>query len=286
MLILLADSGSTKTEWGLLVPGQPLTRVRTDGLNPYFQTDAQLEQTVRAQLLPRLPPSVADHSIAVFFYGAGCTNPDINGRVEAVIRATLPSAGYVAVASDMLGAARSVAGRLPGIVCILGTGANACFYDGQQITSPSYSLGFWLGDEGSGANLGKRLVTTFLHGLLPEPLHAQFAHHYQLDRLTVLDHAYHQPFPNRYFAQFAPFLHQHQWHPFVAALIQTAFTDFVRLYLRRLPEAVSTPVHVVGSVAYHFKPLLEQVLHQHRLMPGQIVQAPMEGLVSYHGKNE
>lgn len=280
--LLIADSGSTKTEWGLLLPGQPLVSVRTDGLNPYFQTETQLEQTLQAQLLPQLPLSINDQSIAIFFYGTGCTDANTNSRVEAALRAALPSAGYVTVASDMLGAARSVAGRSPGIVCILGTGANACFYDGQQIVSPSYSLGFWLGDEGSGANLGKRLVTAFLHGLLPEPLYTHLADRYPLDRLTVLDHAYNQPFPNRYFAQFAPFLHQHRQHPYVEALVQTAFTDFARLYLLRLPEATTTPVHVVGSVAYYFQPLLEQVLLQHQVQPGQIVQAPMRGLVAYH----
>jgi glucosamine kinase len=192
-ITLLADSGATKTEWCLLRPGHSPTRYRTDGLSPYFQTEAQLTDTLRTQLLPQLPPNVPTQPLSVAFYGTGCTGPDPNSRVEAAIRAVLPQAQAVAVASDMLGAARGVAGNVPGIVCILGTGANACYYDGAQITSPSYALGFWLGDEGSGGNLGKRLVTTYLHGLLPEPIQTAFATRYPLDRLAVLDNAYNKP---------------------------------------------------------------------------------------------
>jgi glucosamine kinase len=278
-ITLLADSGATKAEWCLLVPGQEPARYRTDGLSPYFQTEAQLTNTLRTQLLPQLPPDVPTQPLDVAFYGTGCTGPEPNSRVEAAIRAVLPQVGSVAVASDMLGAARAVAGNVPGIVCILGTGANACQYDGAVLTSPSYSLGFWLGDEGSGGNLGKRLVTTYLHGLLPPPLHAAFAARYSLDRLTVLDNAYNKPYPSRYFASFAPFLSEHATHPFVRDLIANAFTDFVQLYVRRLPNHNTLPVHFVGSVAYHFQPLLLEVLSQQQLILGTVMQAPMEGLV-------
>lgn len=281
-LILLADSGSTKTEWCLCRPGQPPVSYRTDGLNPYFLTQAQLQQTIQEQLVPQLPDLPATQILDVFFYGAGCSGPEPNGRIEAAIRGTLPAARYVSVASDMLGAARSVAGHSPGIVGILGTGANVCYFNGDQIVSPAYSLGFWLGDEGSGGNLGKRLVTAFLHGLLPDDLQADFTTQYALDRLQVLDHAYKQPNPNRYFASFAPFLGQHQQHPFVRDLIVGAFTDFVRLYVRRIPNHATTPIHVVGSVAYHFQSLLTEVLLEQRLIPGKIVLAPMPGLVAYH----
>ncbi|MEZ0608660.1 N-acetylglucosamine kinase [Fibrella sp. WM1] len=284
-ILLLADSGSTKTEWCLCQPGCPPISYHTDGLNPYFLTQEQLQQTIQTQLLPKLPALPASQPLSVFFYGAGCSGPEPNQRIEAAILGTLPATHSVSIASDMLGAARSVAGHSPGIVGILGTGSNVCYFNGDQIVSPAYSLGFWLGDEGSGGNLGKRLITAYLHGLLPDDIRSDFTERYSLDRLQVLDHAYNKPNPNRYFASFAPFLSQHQQHPFVQQLVVGAFTDFVQLYVRRMPNYDNTPIHVVGSVAYYFQSLLKAVLSEQGLIPGRIVQAPMPGLIDYHQAN-
>lgn len=277
---LIADSGSTKTAWRLIRPDQPVIVIHTDGLNPYFQDESQLQQTLQAQLLPQLPPLTTP--ISVYFYSTGCTGPDSNGRISRAIQATLPSATTIDVASDMLGAARGAARHEPGIVCILGTGSNACFFDGHQVTTPSYSLGFWLGDEGGGGNLGKRLVTAFLHGKLPPDLHRAFAEQYGLDRLTVLDNAYNQPYPNRYFAKFTPFLSAHYRVTFVQDLVVTAFTDFLQLYVYRLPNYKQYPIHFVGSVAYYFADCLRDLLTSHQLQPGRFVQAPIDGLMAYH----
>ena len=281
---LIADSGSTKTEWRLVRPGQPTLAIRTDGLNPYFQDETQLQQTLTVQLVPHLPPDLP--ATSVYFYGAGCTSPDPNERMAGAIRASLPSTllagSALQVASDMLGAARAAAGDQPGIVCILGTGSNACFFDGTQIVTPSYALGFWLGDEGGGGNLGKRLVTAFLHGQLPPDLHAAFAARYNLDRLAVLDRAYNQPSPNRYFAGFAPFLSEHRAVPFVQELVRGAFADFLALYVTRLPGHTQHPIHFVGSVAAHFADWLGDLVLQNGLHLGRFVSAPIDGLVAYH----
>ena len=279
---LLADSGSTKTEWRLVRPDQPIIAIHTDGLNPYFQDEDQLRQTLQTQLLTQLPP--LPHPVSVYFYGTGCTGPESNGRIARAIQKTIPYTATIDVASDMLGAARAVAGREPGIVCILGTGSNACFFDGYQITTPSYSLGFWLGDEGSGGNLGKRLVTAFLHGKLPPDLHRIFSDQYGLDRLTVLDHAYNQPYPNRYFARFAPFLYEHQQVEFIRELVLSAFTDFLQLYICRLPDYHKHPIHFIGSVAYYFADWLRELLVKEHLQPGRFIQVPIEGLVAFHAK--
>lgn len=277
---LIADSGSTKTEWRLVRPGQPTAVIRTDGLNPYFQDEDQLRQTLQAQLIPELPTLTGP--LAVYFYGTGCTGPDSNGRVQRAIQTVLPTATTIDVASDMLGAARGAAGREAGIVCILGTGANTCFFDGQQITTPSYALGFWLGDEGSGGNLGKRLVTAFLHGKLPPDLHTAFASQYGLDRLTVLDHAYNKPYPNRYFAHFVPFLSENRHLPFVRELVCAAFSDFLALYVTRLPDFNQHPIHFVGSVAYYFADWLRELLAEKHLQVGRFTQVPIDGLLAYH----
>ena len=277
---LIADSGSTKTEWRLVCAGRPALAIRTDGLNPYFQDEAQLRQTIQTQLQPNLPDSLP--TVSVYFYGAGCTGPDTNGRVVGAIRSVFPQAGAVSVASDMLGAARAAAGHTAGIVCILGTGANACFFNGTQLTTPSYALGFWLGDEGSGGNLGKRLVTAFLHGKLPANLHTAFADQYGLDRLTALDHAYNKPYPNRYFAGFAPFLSEHRQSDFVQNLVRTAFGEFLELYVSRMPGCDRHPIHFVGSVAWHFADWLRDLLHQKQWQPGQFIPVPIDGLLTYH----
>ncbi len=277
---LIADSGSTKTAWRLVRPNQPTIAIATDGLNPYFQDESQLQQTIQAQLLPNLPPLKTP--VSVYFYGTGCTGPDSNGRVSRAIEATLPDIATIDVASDMLGAARATAGRQPGIVCILGTGSNACFFDGQQITTPSYSLGFWLGDEGSGGNLGKRLVTAFLHNKLPADLHTAFATQYRLDRLTVLDHAYNRPYPNRYFASFTPFLSANRQVEFVRELVRSSFADFLQLYVHRLPQHDQYPIHFVGSVAYHFADWLQELVAQKHAQSSYFLQAPIDGLVAFH----
>ncbi|MEZ0543082.1 N-acetylglucosamine kinase [Fibrella arboris] len=277
---LIADSGSTKTAWRLVQPNQPVISIQTDGLNPYFQDEGQLRSTLQAQLLPQLP--VLTTPVTVYFYGTGCTGPDSNNRITRAIQTTLQPAATIHVASDMLGAARSAAHTQPGIVCILGTGSNTCFFDGQQITTPSYSLGFWLGDEGSGGNLGKRLVTAFLHGHLPDELHKDFASQYGLDRLTVLDHAYNKPYPNRYFARFAPFLSAHRHTNFVRDLVRSAFTDFLQLYVHRMPDYAQYPIHFVGSIGYHFADWLTDLLTEQHLQAGRFVQAPIDGLLAYH----
>lgn len=280
MSILIADSGSTKTEWRLIQANQPAVAIRTDGLNPYFQDESQLRQTLQTQLLPQLPALTTPTEI--YFYGTGCTGPATNDRISRAIQASLPGDLTVNIASDMLGAARGGAGHEPGIICILGTGSNACFFDGHQITTPSYSLGFWLGDEGSGGNLGKRFVTAFLHGQLPANLHEAFTRQYGLDRLSVLDHAYNQPYPNRYFALFAPFLSENRQTAFIQQLVRSAFTEFIQLYVCRLPDYKRYPIHFVGSVAFHFADWLRELLLENDLQPGRFEQGPIKGLITYH----
>ncbi len=283
MTQLIADSGSTKTEWRLVENEQVNANVRTIGFNPYYADTTTIVAGLRQQLLPHLM-QVPD---AVYFYGSGCTGPAANQIVADAIQIVYPGARSVDVASDMLGAARAAVGRATigraaGVVCILGTGSNAALYDGTTITSPSRSLGFWLGDEGSGAYLGRTLVVQFLHGLLPADLAQGFRQRFAIDRLTVLDHAYQQPFPNRYFSQFTPFLSAHSEHPFVDALVHDAFMAFLQLYVLPYPEARQMPVHFVGSVAQYFESQLRRAVQHCELQTGRIVPAPIDELVRYH----
>ncbi len=279
-MILLADSGSTKTDWRLIRPDGSQQQLLTDGINPYYETAPAIAAILAEQLRPHLPNDAVD---SVYFYGSGCTGPGPNELVKTALKTSLLVSGTISVASDLLGAARATCGHNPGVVAILGTGSNISAYDGRDLTSPGLSLGFWLGDEGSGGHLGKTLVRAFLLDQLPPELSTAFAtDHPQVNRLTVLDRAYRQPFPNRYFASFAPFLARHLAHPFVQVLVQDSFRQFVLCYALRLPETRTSPLHCVGSVAEHFAPILHQTLLEAGCQPGQIVSAPADGLVRYH----
>ncbi|GAB3564649.1 ATPase [Spirosoma luteolum] len=278
-MILIADSGSTKTDWrGTRADGTPFV-CHTDGFNPYYQTTDQMRAALQSQLLPALPDEAVT---AVYFYGAGCSGPAVNNLVADAVRSVLPNLQTVSVESDMLGAARAAAGHRPGIVCILGTGANACCYDGAQISRGILSLGFWLGDEGSGGYLGKTLVRDAFQNRLPADLATVFQERYQLDRPTLLDNAYKKPFPNRYFAAFTPFLTEHLAHPYVQALVRGAFQTFLTTYIQPFPESATWPVHFVGSIAHYFEPLLVDAVEQMGLTMGCVVKAPASRLLEYH----
>lgn len=277
-MILIADSGSTKTEWRTIADGQ-IGQAKTAGFNPYYQDSATIAAQLREHLLPAVTGSIEE----VYYYGAGCNSAESCGVVEAALREVFPTIRTAEIGSDMLGAARALCNREPGIACILGTGANACLYDGRDIARPAMTLGFWLGDEGSGGYLGKTLVTRFLHGELPEDLMEKFRKRYpDVDRLTVLDRAYKQPFPNRYFASFSKFLFDNRSNPVAYGIVQDAFALFLDKYVRKFPESTSLPVHFVGSVAFYYSDILRRIAADKGLVVKHILENPIAGLTLYH----
>ena len=235
-MILLADSGSTKTDWLLLNDnGQQVTRFASVRLQSFLPKSSRC----LGRLAYRSSSNINGRVQEVYFYGAGCADEISSRPVRDALATTFPNTA-IAVHSDLLAAARGLCGREAGIACILGTGSNNCLYDGEKIVNNIGSLGFWLGDEGSGGYLGKRLVVHYLHGELPAKLHEAFRDAYpDVTRLSVLDRAYKQPFPNRYFATFALFLSQHLAHPFIKNLVQDAFRVFLDIYVVRHPSSGS-----------------------------------------------
>lgn len=276
--MLLADSGSTKTDW--LLVGPELISFQSAGFNPFYQTYEAILEGLQVGVAPQVQ---GEEVSEIFFYGAGCADPVSSRPIRDALAATFPDAATIDVQSDLLAAARALCGREAGIACILGTGSNNAQYDGQTIQNNIGSLGFWLGDEGSGAYLGKQLVSQYLHKVLPDELRLDFQATYpEVNRLMVLDRAYKQPFPNRFFGTFTPFLSRHMEHPAVQKLVKDAFRTFLNLYVRPHPNAFSLPIHFTGSIACVFgKPLLEVVAEQ-QLQPGRIQKSPMEGLLRYH----
>ncbi len=278
-MFLIADSGSTKTDWRLVASDGQALAIQTDGFNPYYQNAQQIAATLETQLVPHINGALVTK---VFYYGTGCTGPSVNHIIADGLQTILPGLQVIEVNSDMLGAARGAVGHQAGIVCILGTGANACCYNGVEIIRGIQSLGFWLGDEGSGGYLGKTLVRDFFQERLPANLRADFQSRYALDRPTLLENAYQKPFPNRYFASFTPFLSDHLTNPYIARMVTDAFELFLTTYVKRFPEAAQWPVHFVGSIAYYFAESLRQAVKQTGLTIGRITKAPADELVDFH----
>ena len=205
---LIADSGSTKTDWCIVDESGAFSTIRVKGMNPYFQDEEEISSEIEKKLLPAVGDNVID---TVYFYGAGCIFDKVK-VVENAIKKHI-TAKRIFVESDLLGVARAVCGKTEGIACILGTGSNSCLYDGDKIVSNISPLGFILGDEGSGAVLGKLLVGDLLKGILPERLKSLFLEQYGLTPAYIIDKVYRQPFPNRFLAGFAPFLAEHLDEP-------------------------------------------------------------------------
>jgi len=278
-MILIADSGSTKTHWCLMTESGQTSECFTDGINPFFQTSEAMRNSISNQLLPQLARLMWVGSIdAIFFYGAGCT-PEKSPFVEDALRACFKKAKVVEVQSDMIGAARSLVGNGKGVACILGTGANSCLFEDGKVVKNVPALGFILGDEGSGAVLGKRLVSDLYKNQLSDELKAKFESEYQTNVAEVIENVYRKPFPNRYLAQYSKFCSANIDNPLIYKLVYDHFEYFAKRILTQYPKV---PVGFVGSVAYYFKEVLTKVLEDNDLLVGKILQSPMEGMKEYY----
>lgn len=277
-MILLADSGSTKTDWCIAENNSILKRISTRGTNPFFQTPDEIEREIASELVPATAGFPIDK---IFFYGAGCAFPEKNEIIRAALAVHYPSA-TIEINSDMLAAARALCQRSAGIACILGTGSNSCYYDGKQICNNVSPLGFILGDEGSGAVLGRRLVGDCLKNQLPPSLKEKFLARFDLTPATILERVYKRPFPNRFLASLSPFIAENIQIPEIRRIVSEGFTDFFRRNVMQYDRYTELPIHFTGSIAHYYRSVLEECAEQLKLRIGVILQAPMEGLVAYH----
>jgi len=275
-MILIADSGSTKTDWSIVEKGQFVKSVFSKGINPFFQSEQEIAEELSASLLPQLN----GHPIqSVIFYGAGCI-PEKQPVVKNAITRVLPTS-EVEVNTDLLAAIHGVCGHEAGIVCILGTGSNSCFYDGKEIVSNVSPLGFILGDEGSGAVLGKLLVGDMLKNQLPPHLKDKFMKQFNLSMADIIDRVYRKPFPNRFLAGFSPFLAENIDEPEIRAIVEGSFRAFFKRNVMQY-DYQAYPVHLVGSVAYYYQDILKNIAAECGIQIGRIMRQPMEGLIIYH----
>lgn len=277
-MILIADSGSTKTDWALKDRKQGLVgRYSTQGINPYQLTQEAIMDILREELAPTLPEGVAIEE--VWFYGAGCTKEKAPMVTEA-IRLTMAPDAAISVESDMLGAARALCGKERGIVCILGTGSNSCLYDGEKMVANVSPLGFILGDEGSGAYIGKRLVGDVLKHQLSEEMCRSFHEETGETAASIIQKTYREPMPNRFLAGLSRFCANHKEDKGIQELLKDCFRQFFVRNIRAYGEG--EVVNFVGSIAHYYHNEIASVAAALGYKMGKVLRAPIDGLVEYH----
>ncbi len=276
-MILIADSGSTKTEWRIAGAKNDNGFYFSSGINPYFQNSGQILAILKEEI-----PELEGMSFnKVFFYGTGCNSESKEKVISDALNEFL-NAEEIFVGSDLLGAARALCNHNPGIACIIGTGSNSCYYDGEKIVSNVAPLGYILGDEGGAAVLGRKLVSSVLKNQISPTVISRFYETYHITRNEILENVYTKPFPNRYLGNFARFIYDNIALPELQEIVMTSFDEFIKRNIMQYPESAKYPVHFTGSVAFYFKTYLEDLLHRNNLLPGKIILYPMPELIKYH----
>ena len=278
---LIIDAGSTKMEWILLDGNIVKQRFITEGYNPNYSERQSLEYIV-SSVETCHDASLPNKGIqSVHYYGTGCGNQQNCQCIKEVFQIHYPHAD-LHVTHDLMAACHALFGREKGIACILGTGSNSCAYDGAEITEKAVSLGYLLGDEGSGMHIGKEVVRAYFYGFMPEELREEFDAKYHLKLTDFIRHVYHGEQPSKYMASFALFAGEHQSHPFIHTLAKGCFDAFVEAFVLRFDQSKSTKISFVGSVAYHFRSILMESLAGYGLTMGEVMQNPSEGLIRYY----
>ena len=279
-MILVADSGSTKTDWRLIHNKKEVLACTTMGFNPYFVDEAVVLEELSTSELATKKAEVEQ----VFFYGAGCSSPEKQAFLVAIFAQFFTNANIM-VAHDLLAAARATCKNESGLVAILGTGANTCLYNGTDITHNIPALGYILGDEGGGVHLGKLFIKKLLHEQLSDKVSADFKHTFlELNLNTILDNVYKQALPNRFLASFAQFILKHEKEAEINAIIQQSFHEFFKQYIVLYPNYQQYPLHIVGSIGFHFQQHIALTAKDYGVSIGKIIQQPINELVDFHLK--
>ncbi|MDD4576166.1 MAG: ATPase [Bacteroidales bacterium] len=274
--ILIADSGATKTDWCLVKNGETIHQFNAKGISPIFQSTEEIATVIKVVVYPQLKDKMPD---AIYFYGSGCI-PEKIENVKNAIQISFPI-DKVEVYSDLVAAAHSLCGKKPGIACILGTGSNSCEWNGKEITHQISPLGFILGDEGSGANLGKLLVGDVLKNQLSEELKKKFLKQYDLTPAIIIENVYRKPFPSRFLSSVTPFLIQNIQDESIKSIVKKSFGDFFERNVMQY-DYKNNMVSFVGSIAHYYSALLKEVAIEKGITIGKINQSPMEGLIDFY----
>lgn len=282
-MILVADSGSTKTDWLLKQPGHEAQAFRTPGLNPYFLTDKEIVRILQDQAADLIAYGAEVKEI--YFFGAGCSSPDRHEIVSNALSQLFTKA-YISVDSDLLASAYATCGHEKGLCCILGTGSNISFFDGEEIHTGKHGLGYILGDQGAGTWYGKTLITDYLYGNMPEDVNTLFKNTYPITKEEVIRNVYQKPSPNSYLASFARFLNVIRKTEYGSNLIKRGLQEFIDTNIKSYPEYHEFKSHFVGSIAFVFSKELHELAATQDIHIGKIIKQPINDLLEFILKRE
>jgi len=277
-MYFIIESGSTKSDWVLVHNKNNQSFFSTMGFNPYFHSADIIEAELKKNAdIMKVVPSIK----GIYFYGAGCSSPELNEIVEEGLKRIFPTASIL-VEHDLLACAYATYSGKPGISCIIGTGSNSCYFDGQNLLEEVPALGYVLGDEGSGSYFGKQLLSAFLYHHLPRDIEADFIATYQLDKDQIVDRVYREHNANVFIASFMPFIAKYKAHPFFSEMVYKGFKHFMQVHVCCYDNYKETEVHFVGSLSKIFEKELDKAAAELGIQIASIVQKPVVGLVNYH----
>jgi glucosamine kinase len=280
-MILVADSGSSKTDWMGYSPEGNIT-FSTQGINPYFLNANDIFKILSKK---KELAALADHVKEIYFFGAGCSSPD---KIEVISNgiSSFFTKAYISVEHDLIGSAYATCGDQPGLTCILGTGSNISYYDGKEVHNGAHGLGYVLGDEGSGTYFGRRLITSYLYHTMPADLSVEFKEMFGIDKETVITNVYQHPAPNIFLASVSRFMADRTAHPFISDILTTGFQEFIDTNVKDYPNYTELDCHFVGSIAFYYQDILKEVCKKNQVKVGKIFQKPIEGIYNYILKKE
>jgi N-acetylglucosamine kinase-like BadF-type ATPase len=277
-MILIADSGGSKTDWRFIQKDGSIGQASAPGFNPYYQPIDDLKKNVQEILLPKILNDSVDK---IFFYGAGVSSVKNQLTIKSAFLEFFPEA-QIEIGWDLLAAARALCGHEPGIACIMGTGSNSCLYDGTKIVDNVANLGWILADEGSGANIGRKFLVDYLRKIMPQKLAAQFHQRFPLTREEFLEKVYQQEKPSAFLASFAKFIFQHLDDPYCYRLVYDSFSEFYENNIMKYGNYEKLKVHFTGSIAFYFSDILRQVANDKGITVKNILEGPIAGLTLFH----
>ncbi|MBC8054366.1 MAG: N-acetylglucosamine kinase [Sphingobacteriaceae bacterium] len=276
-MILVADSGSSKADWIIIKSETERVEFSTKGINPFFVNEKEICKLLSGyDEIQQYNSKIKE----VHFFGAGCSSPDKREIVSNGLSKVFSKA-FINVEDDVLGAVYATCGINKGFTCVLGTGSNIAFFDGEKANYGIHGTGYILGDEGSGAYFGKKMLTAYLYGLMPASLKKAFETIYQIDKETVIVNVYQKPSPNIYLASFSRFMYKQRNDKLIQAILFEGFEDFAKTHILRQPGYQSYPCHFVGSISFFFQDVVAEVCKMHKIKLGKVMASPINGLTEY-----
>lgn len=276
-MILIADSGSSKTDWRVIHADGSISQHRGVGFNPYYMTAEEMATQMRHDFLVNLSDEIQE----IYYYGAGCSAPERKSEVESALRTIFQDA-KIEIDHDLSAAARATCGHQAGIACILGTGSNSCDYDGKNILNSRPAAGYILGDEGGGCYIGRKFLQDFIHEEMPENIRQAAIDRFHFSQNIIQDHVYRQPFPSRYMASFCRFITENKADPYCYQLYYKSFQEFFAKHVCKYPNYTSKPVNFVGSIAFYNSDILRKAAYDLGIQANIILESPIAGLTLYH----